>query len=351
MNKKMVVNANRRRLWLASVGGVLSGAIYAALLNFVSQLPWFPSGFVSASGILGTPMVIGAVCVGLSSPSQQASVSYRCLAPWLSIALVYLLFALVKLETLICLIMLAPATLGMSTLGGALTGTIIHRLRQRKVLQRGVVGCFVLLPLLCSQWEAHWQVPELRHTVSDRIVIDASPMQVWNGLLNVPDIQRQELSWSFSHAIGLPRPLAAKLSGAGEGAVRDLYWEGGIHFREYVTAWEPAQRLTYRVDVSPAREALRRLDTHVVIGDRYFDIENGEYRLRDLGNGRTELSLSTTYRMRTMVNPYGEWWANRTLDDFHTVVLRLLKRRVEHCLDSATSIDECMASSRTGSLY
>jgi hypothetical protein len=331
-------SANSRRLWLASVGGVLSGAIYAGVLYLLARLPWFPSGFVSASGIFGTPLVIGAICVGLSTPAQQASVSYRCMAPWLSIALVYVLFALIKLETLICLIMLAPVTMGLATLGGAIAGKIIHGLRQRKAAQRSVLGCVVLLPLLCSQWEAHWQIPSVTHTVNDRIVIDASPTQVWDGLLNVPDIRRQELSWSFSHAIGLPRPLAAKLSGTGEGAVRDLYWEGGIHFREYVTAWEPVRRLTYRVDVSPARDALRRLDTHVVIGDRYFDIEDGEYRLRDLGDGRTELSLSTTYRMRTMVNPYGEWWANRTLDDFHTVVLRLLKQRVEHRSDHVTPV-------------
>jgi hypothetical protein len=323
------VNTDRRRLWLASMGGVLGGAVYAALLYLLARLPWFPSGFVSFSGILGTPLIIGAVCVGLSSPTQLASVPYRCFAPWLSIALVYAVFALVQLETMICLIMLVPVALGMSTLGGAVAGMIIHRLRQRKGLQNGVLGCFALLPLLCSHCEVHWTIPELRHTVSDRIVIDAPPAKVWQGLLNVPDIRQQELSWSFSHAIGLPRPLAATLHGAGPGAVRDLSWEGGIHFREYVTAWEPARRLAYRVDVSPARDALRRLDTHVVIGDRYFDIDSGEYRLRDLGNGQTELSLSTTYRMHTMVNPYGQWWADRTLDDFHTVVLRLLKRRLE----------------------
>jgi hypothetical protein len=68
---------------------------------------------------------------------------------------------------------------------------------------------------------------------------------------------------------------------------------------------------------------------HVVIGDRYFDIQHGEYALRDLGDGRTELSLSTTYHMHTLVNGYGGWWANRTLDDFHTVVLDLIKHRTE----------------------
>jgi hypothetical protein len=192
-----------------------------------------------------------------------------------------------------------------------------------------------LAPLLLVRIESIQEVPEQFHTVTDRVVIAASRERVWQELLNVPGIEPEELSWSFSHAIGLPRPRAARLSGAGVGAVRDLYWEGDIHFREYVTAWEPAQRLAYRVDVSPARDALRRLDTHVVIGDRYFDIQNGEYSLRDLGQGRTELTLSTIYRMRTLVNPYGEWWANRTLDDFHTVVLKLIKKRTESSASSS----------------
>jgi hypothetical protein len=86
------------------------------------------------------------------------------------------------------------------------------------------------------------------------------------------------------------------------------------------------------VDVSPAREALRRLDTHVVIGDRHFDVERGEYDLREIAPGTTELSLSTTYRISTRVNGYGNFWAQRTLDDFHTVVLGLIKRRAELAL-------------------
>jgi hypothetical protein len=229
---------------------------------------------------------------------------------------------------LICLIMLAPAAFSCATIGGTLAGWLARHLRRRNI-DRSVMSCFALTPLLFVAIEANQEAPQVIRTVSNRVVVAASPERVWNELLNVPAIRPEELQWSFSHAIGLPRPRAALLTGAGVGAIRDLYWDDDVHFREYVTTWDTAKRLAYRVDVSPARETLRRLDTHVVIGDRFFDVQEGEYSLRDLGGGRTELSLSTTYRMRTKVNPYGEWWANRTLGDFHTVVLQLIRDRSE----------------------
>jgi hypothetical protein len=264
-----------------------------------------PEGVVSWSYILGVPFVIGAVCVALSGRALQANILYCCFGPWLPIMLVYLVLALIELETLICLIMLAPAAFSCATIGGTLAGWLARRLRRRNI-DRGVMSCVALAPLLFVAIEANQEAPQVVRTVSNRVVVAASPERVWNELLNVPAIRSEELRWSFSHAIGLPRPRAALLTGTGVGAVRDLYWDDDIHFREYVTAWDEGRRLAYRVDVSPARETLRRLDTHVVIGDRFFDVQQGEYSLRDLGGGCTELSLSTTYRMRTKVNPYGE---------------------------------------------
>ena len=314
---------------MAVVGGVAGGAVYALLAYVLFRMHWLPEGVVSWSYILGVPLVVGAVCVGLSGRALQANILYCCFAPWLPIILVYIVLAAIEVETLICLIMLAPAAFSCATIGGTLAGWVARR-RHRAGIDRAVMSCVALAPLIFVAIEARQEAPEVVHTVSNSVVVAAPPGRVWNELLNVPAIRSEELRWSFSHAIGLPRPRAAVLTGAGVGSVRDLYWDGQIHFREYVTAWDEAWRLAYRVDVSPARETLRRLDTHVVIGDRFFDVQQGEYSLRDLGAGRTELRLSTTYRMRTNVNPYGEWWANRTLADFHTVVLELIRGRAEN---------------------
>lgn len=321
-------SVSRWRLWIAALAGVAGGALYAFLLSLCRGHGWPLVDVVSEAGLYATPTAAGVVCVGLSSPSQQARIAYRLTAPWLSILIVFVVLLALQWEVAICLIMLSPAVMFASSCGGALAGFIATRLRGRR-LQRGVLGCFAVLPLLLAQLESGLVARTEWHTVENHVVINASPDVVWQTLLNVPNIRHEELRWSFSHAIGLPRPRAALLSGSGVGSVRDLYWDDDIHFREYVTTWAPQQRLAYDVDVSPARDALRRLDTHVVIGDRHFNVIRGEYRLHALAADRTELVLGTTYRISTTVNGYGNLWAHSTLDDFHTVVLDLLKQRAE----------------------
>src|SRR5262245_2766410 len=119
---------SRWRIWIASVGGILGGAIYALLAYVVFRLHWLPEGVVSWTYILSVPLVIGAVCVCLSARAQQANILYCCFAPWLPIALVYVALTLIKLETLICIIMLAPAGFSFATIGGLLAGWIARRL-------------------------------------------------------------------------------------------------------------------------------------------------------------------------------------------------------------------------------
>ena len=73
---------------------------------------------------------------------------------------------------------------------------------------------------------------------------------------------------------------------------------------------------------------IAELDTHIVVGDKYFDIQSGAYKLNQI-EGVTYLSLTTNYRITSKVNWYGALWANYVLDDFHSSVLSLIKNRVE----------------------
>ena len=74
--------------------------------------------------------------------------------------------------------------------------------------------------------------------------------------------------------------------------------------------------------------SIAELDTHIVVGDKYFDVLSGSYDLQFI-DGVTYLSLTTDYRMTSKVNWYGSLWANYVLDDFHGSVLNLIKNRVE----------------------
>ncbi|VFR36595.1 hypothetical protein BER2_3984 [plant metagenome] len=319
-----------QRAFLAALGGVLLGALvslglYAVLAGFTP----LKREFVSGMGLFGLPFFMGAATVSLSPPARQARWGYRILAPWVSVLIVFLGLVIVAVETLICLVMLAPVLFPAASLGGVLAGWLLTRWRQRAA-QRATLASVLVLPILLGPLEPMVVPTQVEHiTVSDRIVIAAAPGAVWATLVQVPDIRDSELQPSFSHAIGLPRPRAALMTGQGVGAVRDLYWEDNVRFREHVTAWEPGRLLAYDVDVSPARDTLKKLDPHVVIGDRYFDVLRGRYDLRALPDGSTELSLSTTYRISTRVNGYGKFWADRTLHDFHGVVLDLLRDRVQ----------------------
>ena len=271
-----------------------------------------------------------AITLCFSSAEQQARKEYRIFAPWLTVSLLYFILVVAFWETMICLIMLAPITYPGASLGGWLAGTLLQAKKNKRAVQRGTLGCFIALPLLLNPLESRVvPTPTEFAIVHDSIVIDASADHVWATLLNVPDIRNEELASSFSHTIGLPRPRAALMTDSGVGAVRDLYWDDGVHFREIIKECESSRLLVYDVDVSPARAALRRLDTHVVIGDRYFNITEGRYALIPLPNGRTELQLSTSYRITTRINMYGRFWADQTLDDFHNVVLALIKQRAE----------------------
>lgn len=318
------------RTFGAMAAGVPLGVGVALVLYVVfAGLTPLRHEFVSGMGIFGMPFFMGAATLCLSTPSQQADIAYRVFAPWATVAILYLVLAAFAIETVICLIMLALPALALASTGGVAAGVVLTRWRGRRA--RGTtLASVVMLPLMLGPLEP--LVMPVRQdivTISDRIVVAAPTDAVWRTLLQVPDIRDDELAPSFSHAIGLPKPRAALMTGRGVGAVRDLYWDDGVHFRERITQWQPGRLLGYDVDVSPARQALRRLDTHVVIGDRYFDVENGRYELLALDDGRTQLTLRTTYRISTRINGYGKFWANRTLHDFHRVVLGVVRDRAE----------------------
>ncbi len=317
------------RNFLRAAGGLCGGVIVALLLYLIGAgLTPLPQEFVSMTSVFGLPVFMGAATLCLSTPEQQQSLRHRVLAPWGTLLLLYTILTLISWETVICLIMLTPVALIGASAGGLLAGWLLTHWRRRRA-RRATLASFIFLPMLLGTIEPMLLPTRTEFvTVVDRITIAASPEQVWRTLVHVPDIRDDELQSSFSHAIGLPRPRAALMTGEGVGATRDLRWEDGVQFRETVTDWQPGRLLAYDVDVSPASEALKRLDPHVVIGDRYFDVLRGHYALAPAPGGATELTLSTTYRISTRINGYGKLWADNTLHDFHSVVLALLRDRV-----------------------
>lgn len=296
-------------------------ALFMSLMSYLTELE-----FISWVMLVCTPISIGAFTVYFSGQEQVKNKVSNAFQPWWSVLGWMLISAVFAWETLICVVMLLPLYLPLASIGGLAMGYI--RNRNGGKFGGGIVSSFALLPLLIMPIEAPYQTPSIYHAEMDSIVINAPIEQVWQSLPNIQNIKQDELKWTFSHFIGLPRPQSSVMGALQIGAVRKSSWEKGIYFYERLTQIEPNKLLAYDVLVDEQAMKIANLDTHITVGDQYFDIEKGYYALEDLG-GKTGLSLSTTYRMTTNVNWYGQLWANFVLDDFHYMVLNLIKDRNE----------------------
>ena len=58
-------------------------------------------------------------------------------------------------------------------------------------------------------------------------------------------------------------------------------------------------------------------------------ILTGSYRLQPLADGRTRLTLTTTYAMRSRLDWYFGWWGERMLGDVQDNVLAIVRQRSE----------------------
>jgi hypothetical protein len=52
-------------------------------------------------------------------------------------------------------------------------------------------------------------------------------------------------------------------------------------------------------------------------------------KVRPLPDGRMELILSSEYRLKTKINPYGSFWAEQLLSDFQERLLAVFRKRCE----------------------
>lgn len=307
--------------------GFLGGLSFALLMSLLFYLPGMgEESYISFAMLIGTPFAVGAVTVAFGSEDEVKSWKYNVFRPWLSVLGWMLIAMLFAWETLICVVMLLPLYLPLASLGGYIVGYI----RNKNIIKSGSHGALslALLPLLIMPVESAYVTPTIRHAEVDSIVIDAPIEQVWQSLPNIHNIKQDELKWTFSHFIGLPKPQSSVIGALKIGALRKSSWEKGIYFQERITQIKPNKLLAYDVLVDQQSMKIANLDTHITVGDQYFDIENGHYALEDL-DGKTRLTIMTGYRMTTNVNWYGQLWANFVMDDFHYMVLNLIKDRNE----------------------
>jgi len=313
-----------------SIAGFLGGTAYAVIFSYLFSIGEKYSinflEFISIAMLVVSPISVGIITVLFLTKEQAVNKKIRMFHPWLPVLGWSIISITLAWETIICIVMLLPLYLPLSSFGGFLGGYIRRNYCEKT--NAGVASCFAILPLLIGPIERPLESPTLLYSVSNTIKIQAPVETVWETIPNIDNIKPDELSWNISHFIGIPRPISATTTDLKLGGLRELDWERGVHFQEKITELTINKKLAYQVIVDQESMSIAELDTHIVVGDKYFDVLSGSYELNFI-DGVTYLSLTTDYRMTSKVNWYGSLWANYVLDDFHSSVLNLIKNRVE----------------------
>lgn len=310
--------------------GIAAGVIYGLLLRVSFEYRHLHDflQIISSSFLIGAPFGVGALAVFFASKKENLTLGQQTATATITMLFFLIaMFALV-LEGLICIVLVVPVFFIASIIGGLSAGLAVKYLRKPKP----TIYAFALLPLLLGPIEASLPPASEANLVSTSIIINASPVQVFDQLATVTDIQANELGFSFLHLIGLPRPLQAAMDGEGAGSVRTSYWEKGVSFKEEITLWERPVKLHYNFNIPPHSIPREALDRHVELGGEYFTVLNGGYDLQPTADGKTKLTLTTRYLNKSQLQVYGNTWGNIVLNDFHHSILGLMKNRAEQSI-------------------
>lgn len=302
--------------------GLLAGIAYAFLCLIV--ISHFHQN-VSISFIFILPIILGAIPVFFASKEQLKSYLQFIIYPWLITFTFFALAILFGYEGLICLAMIICPFLILGTLG-----SFVFRLVQLKREGKHTnLYSILFIPFLFLFVESNIEPPTKFHTVETTVIINSTRSSVWENIKNVKNIKSSEIPRHFIHFIGIPKPLNGEINKEGIDGIRKITWEKGIKFEEKITSWEEGFGFEYDINVDPESIPPHTLDEHVMIGGKYFDVVRGGYKIKTLDTTTQQLTLSCTYRISTTFNAYSKLCANLVLDDFHNMILSVIKNRSE----------------------
>lgn len=278
---------------------------------------------VNWAALLGYPVLVGIVLMYFRPKGTLKT--FGAVVAWLiGIMLLAVLGSYVSgMEGLICITMaIAPILIG------TLLGGVVYLTYKR--WQADTYGSLKMVALpLVALFFVSLSPPEPQiYTISNSVVIDAAPAQVFAMLKSIPDIAPEEVPTRLSHWLGVPKPTSAVWDASALETIRHSHWGEQVHFRERITTLEQDRRIAWEFEFPEGWIADGIEDPHVKVGGRYFDVLSGAYELAPVGN-KTRLTLTTRTSDTSTLGAYAEFWHRFFFEDFHEVILSVVKTRIE----------------------
>ncbi len=312
--------------FISKYGGILLGAGYGLamrlLFNSALRSLYDFTNLFSVTFLWIVPVLIGVTPM-LAAPRQRLeSVSYLFTGPIFSVFLFFAVAYITRIEDVICLVILGAPFIMAAWLGALVCREVILRYRKRN----GIMYSVLLIPLLAGLVEEQWGTRPDTYRVRTAVVVDAPPERVWENIVRVKRIGKHEYPKGFFNHAGIPAPLYAELDRDTLGGTRTGHFEGGLIFREKVTAWDKHRKVAFSIHIVPGSIRQTVFDQHVLKGN-HFRFLSAAYELQPLNARQTLLTLSSAYELDTRINGYAAFWGDELLTDFQQRLLAVIKKR------------------------
>jgi hypothetical protein len=213
-------------------------------------------------------------------------------------------------EGSICLIIVSPLLFG-SIITGAFIGRAMFR-RNHNTLNTSIIGLMLIVFVTDSLSEHHYE-----NMVSDTIIVNAPPQQVWKNVVAFKRIKEKNKYWLFK--IGMPSPVESTVEGYYLGAKRKCIFSNGYIFDEKIVTYDENKNLTFAITNQPR-------DPEIM---GHIDIEQGQFLLKDNGNGTTTLVGNSWYKLYVFPAWYYDTWGQSITRNVHLRVMEHIKELSE----------------------
>ena len=303
---------------------LLAGMAYGVLLRFAffwSLTRPYLGEVMGLAFAFGAPFAVGAIMVFLRAPAQR---SWKNAASGAigAVTLFVLGTGLLLLEGLICIAMALPL-FWLAGIFGAWAAMLVVKVHDRSRLNVSVIA---MLPVLASMLEPSPILPAtpMRLEIQREAVIDASAAAVWIQITSGAGLNDQYFDASIARRIGMPAPHSGRIYKRDGQLVRRSFWGSKVYFDEPITALEPERYLAWRYQFYPDSFPPGAMDEHVVIGGKYFNLTDTDFRLTPLPNGQTRVQMRIGYSVDTAFNWYSRPLAHWVLGNFAETALDAL---------------------------
>ena len=270
-----------------------------------------------------TPFMLGLLSVVIYGSSGKRTRKESVGVAFQTMAMACGLLIMVKIEGIVCVIMASPFV-GVLVWLGALVGHKIQ-IGSRNTSFRLFSTSLLAIPLLMVAESAFIESESGMIEVKTSIIIQGSQEDVWRQVVAFPEIP-DPTEWLFK--TGIAYPTSSEIIGEGAGAVRYCKFTTG-QFVEPITIWDEPNHLQFTVEKQPI--PLKRMIDEDVPGNmyKYFVSTKGEFRLKEIAQGRVLLEGTTWYYHRIRPVFYWKIWSKYIIHSIHSRVLHHIKNTVE----------------------